>query len=131
VRGRCEDGAVQTKVADAPKPEVVALDPCSFAAHRDATNPPPPLKQVSSSPSPDGCCGGLRTTCAPTMSNLDLVPAALIPLPFALEPEPPVEGRSPSNLYSLCSNRSATVPALHPPRRALHRCLAVVSRNAG
>jgi hypothetical protein len=30
--------------------------------------------------------------------------------PFALEPEPPVEGRSPSNLYSLCSNQSATVP---------------------
>jgi hypothetical protein len=59
VRGRCEDGAVQAKVADAPKPEVVALDPCSFAAHRDATNPPLPLKQVSPSSSPDGCCGGL------------------------------------------------------------------------
>jgi hypothetical protein len=92
VRGRCEDGAIQAKVADAPKPEVVTLDPYSFAAHRDATNLPLPLKQVSPSSSPDGCCGSLRTTCAPTMSNL--VPAALIPLPFALEPEPPVEGRS-------------------------------------
>jgi hypothetical protein len=83
VRGRCEDGAVQAKVADAPKPEVVALDPCSFAAHRDTTNPPPPLKQVNSSPSPDGCCGGLRTTCAPPMSSLDCVLVALFPSPFA------------------------------------------------
>jgi hypothetical protein len=32
VRGRCEDGAVQARVADAPKPEVVALDPYSLAA---------------------------------------------------------------------------------------------------
>jgi hypothetical protein len=93
VRGRCEAGAVQAKVANAPKPEVVTPNPCSFVAHRDATNPSPPLKQVSPSPSPDGCCGGLRTTCAPTMSNLDLVPAALIPSPFAgaaivVKPEP-------------------------------------------
>jgi hypothetical protein len=65
--------------------------------HRDATDPPLPLEQVSPSSSPDGCCGvgcrgGLRTTFAPPMSNL--VPAALIPMPFALEPEPPGEGRS-------------------------------------
>jgi hypothetical protein len=82
VRGRCEARAVQAKVADAPKLEVVAPNPCSFAAHRDATNPLPPLKQVSPSPSPDGCCGGLETTCAPPMSNLDLVPAALFPSLF-------------------------------------------------
>jgi hypothetical protein len=34
----------------------------------------------------------------------------VLELPFALEPEPPVEGRSQSNLYFLFSNQSATVP---------------------
>jgi hypothetical protein len=53
----------------------VCPTPTSSASRCDATKPLPPLKQVSPSPSPDGCRGGLRTTCAPPRSSLDLVPA--------------------------------------------------------
>jgi hypothetical protein len=142
-------GAVADAQAEAAQAgNRVAPSLCSFAAYCDATNPPPPLKPVSPSSSPGGCCGGLRTTCAPTMSNL--VPAALIPLPFALEPEPPGEGRSrpwssrhrgvgagPAGdgvvlLYFPCSKPSR--PASSAPGRsaALHRAFfAVVSRTRG
>jgi hypothetical protein len=102
--------------------------------HRDATDLPFALEQVSPSSSPDGCCGGLRTTCAPPMSNL--VPAALIPMPFALEPEPPGEGRSrpwssrhrgvgagPAGdgvvlLYFPCSEPSSPSSSATPPRHS-------------
>jgi hypothetical protein len=124
----------------------VAPSLCSFAAHRDATNPPLPLKSVSPSSSPGGCCGGLRTTCAPTMSNL--VPAALIPLTFALEPEPPGEGRShpwssrhrgvgagPAGdgvvlLYFPCSKPSHPTSSAPGRSAARHHFFAAVSRSA-
>jgi hypothetical protein len=41
-------------------------------------------------------------------------PRRMPELPFALKPEPSVEGRSQTNLCFLCSNRSATAPVLHP-----------------
>jgi hypothetical protein len=37
-------------------------------------------------------------------------PRRMPELPFALKPEPSVEGRSQTNLCFLCSNQSATVP---------------------